>query len=133
MSPAAERSASHGEGLAALIGPCFEGSALAASLGVTEQALVARARANEVLGLQTRDDSWVYPVWQFDEHLQVRQDVSVLLPELIEVMDPWSVGVWFTAPDEALDGLSAAQWLGSGLPVAPLIVEAVRHAERLRH
>lgn len=79
---------------------------------ISRQAIEQRRRRRNVLALQTSDERWIYPTWQF-----IDQGVLQGLPEVLNAFgeeSSWSVGTWLTTPREELDGLTAVEWLRQG-------------------
>lgn len=99
-----------------LLGPCFSTSGVAQLLGnISRQAIAERRDRRTLLGLRTADGSYVYPVFQFNEHNEV-------LPGLAEVLqcfdrkqvDEWTVAGWLVASQRSLNESSAIDALASG-------------------
>lgn len=76
----------------------------------TRQGLDRRRDHHQVLGCQTGDRTWLYPLFQF-----ARGDVLPGLPdvlaELVPVTDGWTTGLWLRTPNTRLDGYTPAAWL----------------------
>lgn len=109
-----------------LTGPFYDTAGLRAWLGgVSRQALLDRVKARTLLGMQTRDRSWVYSAWQFANDGQTIPHLAEVLRALAAgIDDPWTWALWLQAPDEDLDGMTSAQWLNAGYDPAPVLAEA---------
>ncbi|KSU55006.1 hypothetical protein [Microbacterium enclense] len=70
-------------------------------------------KRGELCAGRRRNGRYVYPRWQLDEQNRPLRGLAVVLAALGDD-DPVSIGNLMTAPDEELDGLSAAQWLAAG-------------------
>lgn len=115
-----------GNRLADLIGPFYDTEGVSTLLGIAEPAVVEARDSGELLGMQTSDDDWVYPTFQFTG----RQVNPALLPALhvLHGQPAWSVGVWFVAPDKNLDGLTPIEWAATGMRTDQMITAARRTA-----
>ncbi|UUZ60578.1 hypothetical protein [Nocardioides sp. B-3] len=93
-----------GNRLADLVGPFYDTEGASTLLGISEQAVAELRDSGDLLGMQTSDDDWVYPTFQFTGH----QVNPALLPALrvLHGQPARSIGVWFVAPDENLNNLS---------------------------
>lgn len=85
------------------IGPFYRTDQVVSLLGITRQAVNERLGKRTMLGMQTRDGVWVYPVYQFEDR--------GILPRLPEVLrsfdrraDPWAVAAWLVSKDARLGG-----------------------------
>lgn len=86
---------------AAVLGPVVKPGAAATLLGISTTALDKRRGTGAVLGVQTANRRWVYPLAQF--RTDERGNIEVL-PGLRDVL-----GVLYTTGD----GLAAARWLAT--------------------
>lgn len=89
---------------------------------VKDQAVYNRLDDRRLVGAKTRDNRWVFPVWQFrvrPSKLVVREDVLELWQLLPAEDDPvtgatfdtWTLLAWMTGPRSDLDGHSPLSWL----------------------
>jgi hypothetical protein len=78
-----------------LIGPFFRSEGVQARLGISRQAVAAKAARRRLLRVFTSDGVALFPVWQF-------QDGSVV---------PGLAGVLSLFPERAVDGWTVAGWL----------------------
>lgn len=79
----------------------------------------------QVFSFAWLDTYWV-PMFQFDPvDLRLRTASGAVLRELVEVLDGWSLALWFVQPCRCLAGRSPLSLLGSDLP-------AVLQAARLK-
>lgn len=95
---------------------------------VSKQAVEHRRRRRTVLAVQTSDNRWIYPTWQFRDH-----DVMPGLAEALAVFggqSMWSVATWLTTSSVDFDGLTAVQWLEAGRDREHLLRMARRTADR---
>lgn len=117
-----------GNRLADLIGPFYDTEGVSTLLDITEPAVTNLRDSGELLGMQTNDDAWVYPTFQFTGH----HVNPTLLPALrvLHGQPGWSIGIWCVTPDEYLDGLTAIEWAEAGNPPADLVTSARRTAAR---
>lgn len=86
-----------------LAGPFTSSRGVQARLGVTRQAVVARAGRRGLLRVITADGRHVYPLWQFDggHLLPGLSDVLAFFPE--DTVDGWTLAAWLRTPDPALE------------------------------
>ena len=99
--------------MADLIGPFYDSAAVAAVLHCQVEHLPERVRRGDLLGMQTADSIWVFPVFQFTTDHQIRSDLTPILRQLAD-HDRWSVGVWLRSPMEDLDDATPESWLAAG-------------------
>jgi hypothetical protein len=83
-----------------LVGPFTQSDGVQARLGITRQAVAAKAARRRLLRVVTADDVHLYPVWQFD-----RNTVVAGLPEVLSLF-----------PEDAVDGWTLAGWLRTADP-----------------
>jgi len=122
LLPPAEPSA-----LAQEIGTVYDTSAVMKVLGgVSRQAVEDRRKKHNILALKTKDRSWVYPTFQFEDG-----SVDPRLRPAIQALGQgpaWSVALWFCTPNPDLEDLTPLQWARSDRPVEGLLASALRTA-----
>lgn len=95
------------------LGPYYDTPGLTRRWGVSRQALKGRRERCTLLGVETDTGSILYPTWQFTPDLEVIPGLAHLLGALHDAApDGFSKAVWLTAPQPALDGRTAVEWLG---------------------
>ena len=99
--------------MADLIGPFYDSAQVAAVLHCQVEDLVDWVHRGDLLGMQTADSIWVFPVFQFTSDHQIRSDLTPVL-RLLANYDGWSVGVWLRSPKEHLDVATPESWLAAG-------------------
>jgi len=94
-----------------LVGPFVRTEGVQARLGITRQAVAAKAARRRLLRTITSDGEHLYPLWQFDDNRLIEglDEVLSLFPE--SSVDGWTLAAWLRTPDpdlgEApLDGLA---------------------------
>ena len=87
-----------------LIGPFTKTEGVQARLGISRQAVAAKAARRRLLRVITADGQHLYPLWQFDGKTELAglPDVLALFPE--EAVDGWTVGGWLRTTDPELGG-----------------------------
>jgi hypothetical protein len=97
----------------AIAGPFTRTDGVQARLGITRQAVAAKAGRRRLLRVVTIDGEHLYPVWQFDGPQLVSglPDVLALFPE--KDVDGWTVAGWLRTPDPDL-GESPVEALARG-------------------
>ncbi|NMW65752.1 hypothetical protein HHJ78_09565 [Mobiluncus mulieris] len=105
-------------------------------LGISRQAVHKAVQDQRILGFQTLDNKWIYPVWQF-EAPEIYEACIHGLPPVLDVLDSRGVNgieaaAWFAAPNRALTGtlagkppLQAFSWEPEP-PVSVLVAAAKR-------
>jgi hypothetical protein len=85
-----------------LVGPFLRSEGVQARLGITRQAVAAKAARRRLLRTITADGEHLYPVWQFDRNGLVAglADVLALFPE--QAVDGWTLAGWLRTPDPDL-------------------------------
>lgn len=85
-----------------LVGPFLRSEGVQARLGITRQAVSAKAARRRLLRTITSDGEHLYPLWQFDgDHLVAGlADVLALFPE--HAVDGWTLAAWLRTPDPDL-------------------------------
>ena len=102
-----------------LVGPFLRSDGVQARLGISRQAVAAKAARRRLLRTVTADGEHLYPLWQFDG--------DRLVPGLAEVISMF--------PEQAVDGWTLAAWLRTTDPELgepPLDVLASGEVERVR-
>jgi hypothetical protein len=96
------------------IGPFYRTDQVVSLLGITRQAVNERLRKRTILGMQTRDGVWVYPVFQFEN-----RGILGKLPEVLRSFDPradrWAVAAWLVSKDVRLGGERPLDRVHSGV------------------
>lgn len=82
-----------------LVGPFVRSEGVQARLGITRQAVAAKAARRRLLRTITIEGDHLYPLWQFDDgHLVVGLvQVLALFPE--GEVDGWTLAAWLRTPD----------------------------------
>lgn len=111
--------------MADLVGPFYDSDGVATLLNVPVDALLAAREDGLLLGVQTSDGAWVYPVFQFTGN-QVDPGLLPLL-RVFHYSPPWSTAVWLCTPEEDLDGLTPVAWVRAGNP-PDVVTRVARHA-----
>ena len=85
-----------------LIGPFTKTDGVQARLGITRQAVAAKATRRRLLRVITTDGQHLYPLWQFDEkkELDGLLDVLALFPE--DAVDGWTLAGWLRTTNPEL-------------------------------
>ena len=85
-----------------LIGPFTKSEGVQARLGITRQAVAAKAARRRLLRVITADGQHLYPIWQFDGKTELAglPDVLALFPE--DAVDGWTLGGWLRTADPDL-------------------------------
>jgi hypothetical protein len=95
-------------------GPFYRTDQVARLLGITRQGVADRIRKRSLLGMRTKDGTWVYPTFQFVERGILPQLAAVLRCFDASVADGWVVAAWLTSPSAALDGRRPLDVLATG-------------------
>lgn len=98
--------------MAELVGPFYDTARVVALLGISKQGVHDRIKRGSVLAMQTSDNVWVYPVFQFADR-RIRPDLAPVL-RTFRGQPAWSVAVWFATPTDDLEGASPEEWLRNG-------------------
>lgn len=109
--------------MVAAIGALWSAERTRDALGLTDTEVVARRSAGALLGVQTADDSWFYPLAQFEPHdggVRVRPGLAAFL-EVLRDVDPWTVAMAANTPAEELEGRSPVEWARDGKSIDTLI------------
>lgn len=85
-----------------LVGPFLRSEGVQARLGITRQAIAAKAARRRLLRTITSDGAHLYPLWQFDGDGLVAglAEVLALFPE--RAVDGWTLAGWLRTPDPDL-------------------------------
>jgi hypothetical protein len=85
-----------------LVGPFTLSEGVQARLGITRQAVAAKAGRRRLLRVITADGVHLYPLWQFDGNrpLAGLPEVLALFPE--EAVDGWTLAGWLRTPEPEL-------------------------------
>ena len=85
-----------------LIGPFLRSEGVQARLGISRQAVAAKAARRRLLRVITADGIHLYPVWQFDHQRVVEGfgEVIALFPE--DRVDGWTLAGWLRTRDPEL-------------------------------
>lgn len=119
-----------GAAWSAAVGPVYTTDTLRHWLGVTRQAVAARAERGTILRLTTDEGDMVYPAFQFDPAKRPLPGLSQVLKVLGGgVADPWTWAAWLNTPDET--GTTNAQRLRAG-DLATVLAAAARDARAWR-
>jgi hypothetical protein len=116
------------------VGDRWDTSTTAEFLGISRQALHERVKRGTIIGLPGRGTTW-FPIWQFD---LLGRAVRPVVLEVVDAFrrslgeaDPYTIASWATSRQSALDGLTPADWLGSGRDETALVNTATRSARKL--
>jgi hypothetical protein len=102
-----------------LVGPFFDTAGMRTLLGSTRQAIHDRTLRGTLLGVQTSEGQWIYPVFQF-AGAQPRPDLADVL-KVLRGGPRWSAAVWLRTAADELGGRSPEQWLASGGDADPVL------------
>lgn len=96
-----------------LVGPFLRSDGVQARLGISRQAVAAKAARRRLLRTITTDGEHLYPLWQFDggQLVDGLTELFSLFPE--SSVDGWTVAGWFRTPDPDL-GVSPLDALARG-------------------
>lgn len=85
-----------------LVGPFLRSEGVQARLGITRQAVAAKAARRRLLRTITTDGEHLYPVWQFVDGGMVEglAEVLALFPE--RAVDGWTLAGWLRTADPDL-------------------------------
>jgi hypothetical protein len=87
-----------------LVGPFLRSDGVQVRLGISRQAVAAKAARRRLLRTITADGEHLYPLWQFDGDKLVDglAEVLALFPE--SSVDGWTLAAWLRTPDPDLGG-----------------------------
>jgi hypothetical protein len=103
-----------------IAGGALSSGQVAEVLSISRQAVDKRRSSNQLLALTQGRRGYSYPSFQFDDGKTIRGLEQVL--SQLKALDPWMQMVFFTAPNERLDGNTPIEGLQKGL------IEEVAHA-----
>jgi hypothetical protein len=85
-----------------LVGPFLRSDGVQARLGISRQAVAAKAARRRLLRTITADGEHLYPLWQFagDQLVDGLAEVFSLFPETS--VDGWTMAAWLRTPDPDL-------------------------------
>ena len=85
-----------------LIGPFLRSEGVQARLGISRQAVAAKAARRRLLRVFTSDGVALFPLWQFDEGavLPGLAEIISLFPE--RIVDGWTLAGWLRTEDPEL-------------------------------
>jgi hypothetical protein len=85
-----------------LVGPFVRSEGVQARLGISRQAVAAKAARRRLLRTITSDGEHLYPLWQFhgDGVVVGLAGVIALFPE--DAVDGWTLAAWLRTPDPDL-------------------------------
>lgn len=85
-----------------LVGPFVRSEGVQARLGISRQAVAAKAARRRLLRTITADGEHLYPLWQFHGGVVVLglAEVLALFPE--DAVDGWTLAAWLRTPDPDL-------------------------------
>lgn len=85
-----------------LVGPFLRTEGVQARLGISRQAVAAKAARRRLLRTITADGEHLYPLWQFDGDrlLPGLPEMLALFPE--SSVDGWTLAAWLRTPDPDL-------------------------------
>jgi hypothetical protein len=85
-----------------LVGPFLRSDGVQARLGISRQAVAAKAARRRLLRTVTSDGEHLYPLWQFDGERVVAGlgEVISLFPE--QHVDGWTLAAWLRTTDPEL-------------------------------
>ncbi len=86
-----------------LVGPFLRSEGVQARLGISRQAVAAKAARRRLLRTITADGEHLYPLWQFDRRGLVPglAEILALFPE--PAVDGWTLAGWLRTPEPELD------------------------------
>jgi hypothetical protein len=88
-----------------LAGPFFRSEGVQARLGISRQAVAAKAARRRLLRVFTSDGVALFPAWQFDGPQVVPGLVEVVAVFPEAAVDGWTVAGWLRTPDAELGGV----------------------------
>jgi hypothetical protein len=85
-----------------LVGPFLASEGVQARLGISRQAVAAKAARRRLLRVITSDGIHLYPLWQFADGGVVAGLPEVLARFPEEAIDGWTLAAWLRTPDPEL-------------------------------
>lgn len=113
-----------------LIGPFYDTGGLVKWLGKTRQTLSEQTRNGALIGMQSADGKWVYPIWQFESDGRVNPELVRLWRTLRTEAPAWTAATWMCVPSPDLEGDSAVAWIKAGRDTGPIDFAAADDVER---
>ncbi|EHI41270.1 hypothetical protein OPAG_08092 [Rhodococcus opacus PD630] len=113
-----------------VVGPFYDTAGLTRWWKVSRQAVSKKVATNAVIACRLEEGQWVYPVWQFTRSGTVRPDLVQVWRVLRSGADPWTGAMWLRAPQDALAGKSAVQWLTDNGSVDTVLTAARADVQR---
>ena len=98
----------------AQFGPFYRTDQVARLLGITRQGVADRVRKRSLVGMQTKEGTWVYPTFQFVDRAVIPGLVDVLRCFDRAVVDGWAVAAWLTSPSAAFGGRTPLDRIRAG-------------------
>lgn len=95
------------------LGPFYRTEQVVRLMGISRQAVADRVRKGTLLGMQTADGSWVYPMFQFKGRRLLVGFSDVLRHFNHRDIDRWAVAAWWVSPSSALGGSRPLDWIRS--------------------
>lgn len=85
-----------------LVGPFLRSDGVQSRLGISRQAVAAKAARRRLLRTITADGEYLYPLWQFDRGglLAGLAEILAMFPE--QAVDGWTLAGWLRTPDPDL-------------------------------
>ena len=86
-----------------LVGPFTRSEGVQQRLGISRQAVAAKASRRRLLRVVTTDGDHLYPVWQFVDGSLIPglAELLAMFPE--DDVDGWTLAAWLRTPDRELD------------------------------
>ena len=113
-----------------IVGPFYDTAGLTRWWNVSRQAVSKKVAANTLIACRLEEGQWVYPVWQFTSSGTVHPALVQVWRILRAAADPWTCAMWLRAPQDALGGQTAVQWLTDDGSVEPVTTAARADAQR---
>lgn len=112
-----------------LAGPFYSSEGARKVLGnISRQALNERAARGTILRVQTADEHYLYPVFQFEQGAVNKRLRKVL--SAFKGHDGWAVATWLSVPVAALHGRTPREVIGAKDDLTPVIEGAREIAQR---
>lgn len=86
-----------------LVGPFLRSEGVQTRLGISRQAVAAKAARRRLLRAITVDGQHLYPLWQFDHGELVAGLAGILAMFPERAVDGWTLAGWLRTPDPELD------------------------------
>lgn len=115
-----------------VVGPVLTPGAVLGLLGISRAGLDKRRSRDAVLGIQTANGRWVYPLRQFVAH-DGRVQVTPHLPPVLTILTPaagrLAAARWLGSPNRRLAGRTPWEALHDGRDQAELLAAAAAQAD----